>query len=184
MKAAAGNIQANYRSLERHLLQTGAGPCLIFGFGASAPLCLSRRRRSSNTFVTVGPGYLALTWTSRAVPCNSTAVTARLPCDYLDFHGGDRGVTWTSTAVTALLPCGYLEFHGGDGAVTSIAHMRFSRHSLPQSTQRHHLLGNAPSLCFDNALDPLRQALAQTFDIIILVDEIRTALDSSSVLLT
>ena len=129
-------------------------PSLTFEFGAGADRGLSRRLRSSNTFLTVGCGYIAVIWICTAVTCNSSAVTARLPCGYLD------------------------------RTVTCIAHKRFSRHSLPQSTQRHHLLGNAPSLCFDNALDPLRLALAQTFDIIVLLDEIRTALESSSVLLT
>ena len=61
------------------LLQTGAGPRLIIEFGASADRGLSRRRRSSNTFLTVGRGYLAVTWTSTAVTCNSTAVTVRFP---------------------------------------------------------------------------------------------------------
>ena len=63
-------------------------------------------------------------------------------------------------------------------------HVRFSRHSMTHGELWHCLLGQTAPLCFDNTLDPLWQTFAEAFDIIVVIDVVRAALQSSSALFT
>ena len=77
---------------------------------------------------------------------------------------------------------GHVDKHARHMMVHTRGH--FSQQSLTQGKQGHHLFGQAAALCFNNVPDPLRQTLAQGFDIIVAVDIICAALETSSVLLT
>ena len=72
--------------------------------------------------------------------------------------------------------------HVDKHAEETVFHTRFSSHSFTQEKWRRQLLWQATPFLLHNTFNPLRQTLAEAFDIIVVVDEVCAALQSSSVL--